>query len=254
MSEWFFFLLMIYGCVWGSFLTVVGLRIPINQPIVFSRSCCPHCEHPLAFVELIPLLSILIQKGKCRQCKEPISVLYPLTEWMTGLLFAVSFWYAPLHWETTLTLFLLLSFGIIFSVTDLAYRILPNKIMFWFLIAVFILNSFFHQADFYHYLLNGLGFFSFFYMFYLLFPNSIGGGDVKCYGVLAFLLGYQISLLAVLFASGLACTVFFCVRLFKRIPKDLPIPFAPFIFIGAYLAYLTSPQLINFLNLLLYIS
>lgn len=240
------FFLFLYGCIWGSFLMVVGLRIPLQQSIIFSRSHCPHCRKKLSSSELIPLFSFLIQKGRCRQCKSSISLLYPLTEWVTGLLFVLSFWYARLDLETTLVLFLILSFGLVFTVTDLTYRILPNRILFAFFIVVFLLNVFLRSTNFYTYVLTGIGFFCFFYAFYLIFPGGIGGGDVKCYGIIGFLLGYQASLLAVILACIFASITFLWFLFYRNIPKNTPIPFAPFIFVGAYLAYLLSPFLIIF--------
>lgn len=247
-----FVLIVLYGSVWGSFLTVAGLRIPLRQPFVFSRSACPHCKTALAPIELIPVLSILFQKGRCRHCKQPIALLYPLTELAAGLLGAFSIWYVHMDWNSMATLFLLISFGILFSVTDLTYRILPNKLMLCFLAAVFFVHIVFRPAAFIPHLLTGIGFFAFFYLFYLLFPDSIGGGDVKCYGVLGILLGYQTTLAALLFASGSACLVYFFLRFFKDFRKDTPIPFAPFIFIGAYVSYLFSPQLLFYLNAFLF--
>lgn len=241
-------LIVLYGSVWGSFLTVAGLRTPLRQPFVFSRSACPHCKATLTPIELIPIFSILVQKGRCRHCKEPIALLYPLTELAAGLLGAFSIWYAQMDWSRIATLFLIISFGILFSVTDLAYRILPNKLMLCFLGAVFFFRIVLRPAAFIPYLLTGVGFFAFFYLFYLLFPDSIGGGDVKCYGVIGFLLGYQVTLAAILFASGLACLIYFFLYFFKGVRKETPIPFAPFIFIGAYVSYLFSPQLLLYLN------
>lgn len=243
-----FVILVLYGSIWGSFLMVAGLRIPLHQSIVFSRSYCPHCKEPLSPIELIPLISVLIQKGKCRHCKEPVSFIYPLAELTTGLLTAFSMWHAQLNWTVFFTLFLLLSFGVVFSVTDLAYRILPNQIMHCFLVAVILFHGFFHRTHLISYLITGIGFFAFFYTFYLLFPNSIGGGDVKCYGVIGFLLGYQTALTALFMATGLACLVYFFLRMLKLIRKETPIPFAPFIFMGAYASYLTHPQLLHYVH------
>lgn len=237
------FFLFLYGCTWGSFLMVIGARIPLQQSIVFSRSRCPHCRNQLSPSELIPLLSYLIQKGRCRQCKRSISLFYPLMEWVTGLLFIFSFWYARSDVETTLVLFLLCSFGLVFTVTDLTYRILPNRIMFSFFILVYLLNAFLRSSNFYAYALTGLGFFSFFYVFYLAFPNGIGGGDVKYYAIIGFLLGYQASLFAVILACAFASSTFLLLRIYKNIPKNTPIPFAPFIFIGAFLSYILTPLL-----------
>lgn len=243
------FPLTIYGLIWGSFLTVVGLRAPLNQSFIFSRSSCPHCQHVLSSIELIPLFSILFQKGKCRHCQHPIALLYPLVEITTAGLFVVSFLWTRSDWTELSILFLVLSFGIIFSVSDLTTQILPDKIMLLFLIFVF-LHQFFARPDtFFSYLICGIGFFAFFYLFSFFFPHSIGGGDVKYYGILGFLLGYQTTVLALLLACSIACTVYLPLRFIKKHNRNQPIPFAPFIFLGAYISCLISPLFFAYLTL-----
>ena len=245
------FPLTIYGLIWGSFLTVVGLRAPLNQSFVFSRSSCPHCQHTLSSTELIPLFSILFQKGKCRHCQHPIALLYPLVEFTTAFLFVFSFLWVQPNWINLGSLFLILSFGIVFSVSDLTTQILPDKIMLLFFTVVFLFQLFIRPKDFFSYLICGIGFFTFFYLFYLFFPTSIGGGDVKYYGILGFLLGYQTTALAILLTCILASAVYLPLRFLKKHHKNQLIPFAPFIFLGAYTAYLISPLFFDYFNLFL---
>lgn len=77
----------IIGSLIGSFLNVVIFRVPAGRSIVWPRSSCPNCGHTLSPIELIPIVSWTIQGGKCRNCKAPISVRYPLVEALTGVLF-----------------------------------------------------------------------------------------------------------------------------------------------------------------------
>ena len=240
--------LVIYGLIWGSFLTVVGLRTPINQPFVFSRSHCPHCHHILSSKELVPLFSILFQKGKCRHCHRPIALLYPLAELATSCLLVIGFLWVQPDWPAFTSLFLVLSFGIVFSISDLTTQILPDKIMLLFLLFVFLHQLFTRPDIFFSYLICGIGFFSFFYLFFHIFPYGIGGGDVKYYGILGFLLGYQTTALALLLACSIACTVYLPVRFIKKHNRNHPIPFAPFIFLGAYISCLISPLFFTYLN------
>lgn len=242
------FPLIIYGLIWGSFLTVVGLRAPLNQSFVFSRSACPHCQHTLSSIELIPLFSILFQRGKCRHCHHPIALLYPLVEITTASLFVFSFLIVQPHWIELSRLFLVLSFGIIFSISDLTTQILPDKIMLLFFVSVFMHHLFTHPAALFPYLICGLGFFVFFYSFSLFFPNGIGGGDIKYYGVLGFLLGYQTTLLALLLACSITCAVYLPLHFIKKHTRNQIIPFAPFIFLGTYIGCLISPMFFDFLD------
>ena len=77
----------ILGAIIGSFLNVVIHRIPLEQSIVFPNSACPSCRAPLRAYDNIPILSFLILRGRCRSCRNPISIRYPIVEALTALLF-----------------------------------------------------------------------------------------------------------------------------------------------------------------------
>ncbi len=79
--------IFIIGTLFGSFFSLANYRIPRKKDIVCTRSFCPKCNHKLSFFDLIPILSYLFQGGKCRYCKEKISIRYPLLEIGTGVLF-----------------------------------------------------------------------------------------------------------------------------------------------------------------------
>lgn len=80
----------LFGLIVGSFLNVVIYRVPRGESVAFPASHCPTCSHPLAAYENFPLVSWLIQGGKCRHCDAPISLRYPLVEAMTSALFALT--------------------------------------------------------------------------------------------------------------------------------------------------------------------
>src|SRR5699024_3636428 len=125
----FFFLL---GLTFGSFFNVVGLRLPKNEPFGNERSYCPACKKQLAAVELIPVFSYIVQKGKCRNCQKSISFMYPAIELLTGILFMHSYIYFGLEWEL-ITALLLMSMLMILLVTDILYMLIPNKVLLFFL-------------------------------------------------------------------------------------------------------------------------
>jgi len=135
----FFF---VFGMVIGSFLNVCISRIPEGLSIVSPASRCPRCLMPIKPYDNIPVLGWLILGGKCRNCKLPISPMYPIVEFITGLVFLLT-WY-----EFGLTLFTLKwlifsSLLIILFVTDLRIRILPDAINYpgmlvGFLLALFV--------------------------------------------------------------------------------------------------------------------
>ena len=87
------FLIFIFGLCIGSFLNCVIYRLEKDQSFISGRSFCPSCNHVLNWQDLIPVLSFIFLKGRCRYCKEPISVQYPAVEILTGLIFLLIFNY-----------------------------------------------------------------------------------------------------------------------------------------------------------------
>ena len=82
----YFVLYGLLGAVTGSFLNVCILRIPENQNFVTGRSHCPACGHVLAFYDMVPVLSWLLLKGRCRYCSAPVSIQYPAVELLLSLI------------------------------------------------------------------------------------------------------------------------------------------------------------------------
>lgn len=232
-----FSLIWFTGCCFGSFLMVIGLRVPIHQSIVSPRSHCPNCHQTLHSFELIPILSYVIQKGRCRNCKQSIPILYPLTEALTGAIFLHTF-LAYLHSPTEgLFIIGIVSFSLIFIIADICYQLLPDRLMLFFFLWVFLGRLVIHPYPFTSYLFSGLGFFCFFYLLYQLSSTPIGGGDVKLFGIIGMLLGYKLTLIAIMTACFLALLIHFPLLLSKKITYKHPIPFAPFIFFGTFSAY-----------------
>jgi len=124
----FFFFL--FGIVIGSFLNVCISRIPEGLSIVSPGSRCPRCEKPIRPYDNVPVLSWFLLRGKCRNCHLPISPMYPLVEFWTGLTFVLTYYTFGL----TIPTFKFLLFGcllIILIVTDIVARILPDAVN-WF--------------------------------------------------------------------------------------------------------------------------
>src|SRR5690625_2612534 len=116
-------LLFVFGIVFGSFFNVVGLRLPKGETFHRDRSYCPNCGQQLRYFELIPILSYLIQAGKCGRCRTKISIIYPAIELATGLLFVYSYVEVGLQVELLLILSFI-SMCMILVVSDLTYMLL----------------------------------------------------------------------------------------------------------------------------------
>jgi leader peptidase (prepilin peptidase) / N-methyltransferase len=231
-----YLIIIFYGLVLGSFYNVVGLRVPANESIVTPRSACPNCKHKLGPIELIPVLSYLIQRGKCRVCKTGISPLYPIMELLTGLLFLA----APLimGWSNELWIaWTLISLFIIITVSDLAYMLIPDKILLFFA-GIFIIERFFIPlTPWWDSLLAATIGFVLLLIISIVSKGGMGGGDIKLYALIGFVVGTKILLLSFFLATLIGAIVGIIGIATGILERKKPIPFGPFIAVGALLAY-----------------
>ena len=131
MEIMYIILFFIIGTYMGSFYTVVGLRLPKNEPFLISRSKCDHCKHELSLLEMVPILSYFLLGRRCRHCKNCIDPLSTYIEFFTGILFAVAYYSFSLTPELMIALGAI-SLLIIVLVTDLMYLIIPDEILIFF--------------------------------------------------------------------------------------------------------------------------
>ena len=125
-------LFLLYGLVFGSFFNVVGLRVPKGESIVRPPSHCTVCDRNLTIKDLVPVFSFVFLKGKCRGCGTKIHWVYPVMELATGLLFAFAYLQLGFSLELIVAL-LFISLLVIITVSDLAYMLIPDKILLFFL-------------------------------------------------------------------------------------------------------------------------
>lgn len=248
------FLSIFFGLLVGSFLNVVIYRIPRNLSVVTPRSSCPHCGHMIKWYENVPVLSYLVLGGKCANCKSNISIKYPLIELLCGI-------FAGLLAPKFLTIDAILMFLFYFSVAciflahfliDLEFQILPDKINLYFLLLT-LPFAFFHFPL--SYWLTGavVGFFGPFLVTYLFYKLKgqigLGGGDIKLFGILGLLFG-PIGVLNTIFLSCML-GAFWGIGLivFKKMGKETPLAFGPFILIVAAVQ-IYFPELADKINFL----
>lgn len=245
------FLCFLYGITFGSFFNVVGLRVPLKKSIVTPGSACPNCGHQLKAYELIPVLSYMLQKGKCRGCQSRISPIYPIMEFLTGILFMT----APLvvGWSGELVIALtLISMFMIIIVSDIHYMIIPDKILIWFA-GIFLLERIIWPlTPWWDSLLGAITGFVLLLIISLVSKGGMGFGDVKLYALLGLVLGIKLVLLSFFLSTLLGAVLGVLAQLFRIVKKRQPIPFGPFIAAGTLTAYYWGLEIIkfyiNFLN------
>mgnify|MGYP000079457494 CR=1 FL=1 len=117
----------VLGSMIGSFLNVVIHRVPLEKSVVFPNSTCPNCKNAIKPYDNLPILSWLALRGKCRNCKNPISARYPAVELLTGLLFLLVFWQNGFNAFLPVALvFAAATVALVFI--DAEHMILPNVI------------------------------------------------------------------------------------------------------------------------------
>jgi len=128
MQIFIYFIIFVFGIVFGSFYNVLGYRLPKKESIVFPSSHCPSCNHKLKFLDLIPILSYVILKGRCRYCKKKISIIYPLIELITGLLFILSYRLYGLSFQFFISI-IFSSVAVITIASDIRYMVINDEVL-----------------------------------------------------------------------------------------------------------------------------
>ncbi|MCK5567195.1 MAG: prepilin peptidase, partial [Actinomycetia bacterium] len=214
----------ICGLVVGSFLEVVIFRVPRKLSIIKPGSYCPNCKSKIAFYDNIPLISFLILKGKCRNCKAKISLSTFLIEILTGLLFVLNFLFFGLSIHTFSGI-VLCSVLIAISFIDIEFRIIPNLMVLPFTLVGLALSIFLNLDRWWLPLAFSAGAFTFMLIIHLIYPRGMGMGDVK----LSLMIGAFLvkSVIAGLFLGFLIGAIFGVAVIIKKRKIRQTIPFGP---------------------------
>ena len=180
----------LYGIVIGSFLNVCIYRIPKKENIVKVRSHCMNCGYTLRWYDLIPVFSYLFLGGRCRKCKETISIQYPLIEALNGVLYILIFAKYGLSIETLLYC-LLFSALLVLSVIDFrTYEIPPGINLF--ILALGLIRVVTDYMNWPRYAIGLVCVSGFLFLIYWFSQGrALGGGDVKLMAVCGLLIGWQ---------------------------------------------------------------
>lgn len=260
-------LLAVLGLCLGSFVNALVWRLheqdkpkaqraKANLSITKGRSVCVHCKHVLGPLDLIPFISWVWLRGKCRYCKKPISWQYPAVEVLTATLFAVSYVAWPYGFDTLGTFQLVVWLGLLvvliaLAVYDLKWMLLPDRLTLPLIVvagAQAVLLAIGH-ADAWYIAQAVIGAVCLGGLFYALFTVSggtwIGGGDVKLGAVLGLLVGGPVpSLLLLFFASLLGCIATLPLLVTGRRALTRKVPFGPFLIVATIIVYLGGGAII----------
>ena len=235
-------ILFILGLCVGSFCNVLIYRLPRGEEFVRTPSHCMVCGHSLKWYELIPLISWLIQGGKCRSCGEKISVQYPIVEALNGIMWLVTALLFPGDWVTVLLYCSLFSLLMVLSVIDWRTYTIPNGINLTILL-LGVVRVITDLDGWLGYLIGMICVAAVFLLLYFLTGgNGLGMGDVKLVGAVGLLLGWQKMLLAVIIGS-VAGALIHSVRMKRGAGRKLA--FGPYLAAGMWISALIGEQIIT---------
>jgi len=246
-------LVAVLGLVVGSFLNVVIHRVPRGESLVAPPSHCPSCNSPIRNRHNVPVLGWLVLRGRCADCRAPISVRYPLVEFATGALFvALTVRLAQLHLLGALPAYLYFAaIGVALALIDLDVRRLPNAIVLpsYPVLAALIVASGLVQRDGWSIARAAIGaaaLFGFYFALAFAYPAGMGFGDVKLAGLLGLVLAYLSWAALVIGAFAgflLGAVVGVAVMASGRGNRKTALPFGPFMIIGALVAIFAAASL-----------
>ena len=236
----------LFGAVIGSFLNVCVVRLPAEQSVVSPPSRCPQCGKPVEWRDNVPMLSWLLLGGKCRGCGKPISILYPLVELATALLWAGMAWYYGLSLEAlTGALFGTLLIGI--ALTDAREYIIPNEFTYGGLVIGLVLSAAGGLDAVLSALIGAVVGFGILWLVgvagrWAFKEEAMGGGDIKMMAMVGAFVGWQGVLLTIFLGALAGTAIFLPLTLLGR--KKL-VPFGVFLAIGAAVTYVIGPSIIE---------
>ena len=241
-------LITIFGTIVGSFLNVCIHRLPLRKSVLWPGSHCPRCDAPVKPYDNIPIVGYLSLRGRCRNCKAPISIQYPIIELITGVVFLGAF----LLFDSPAILIQRLLFAcamIVLFVIDLEHRILPDVITLPGIVLGFVFSLFLPPGWIDSLIGIALGGGSLWLMGELYFrirhEEGMGFGDVKMLAMIGAFLGWKLMLLTLVLSSFLGSIVGVAMIAFKRGDMKYALPFGTFLALGAIVAATVGDRIVE---------
>lgn len=233
------------GLMLGSFVTVVGYRVPRGESILGPRSRCTACGAQIAAYDNIPVFSWVLLRGRSRCCAEGISVRYPLTELSLGVLYAATvavFWDDPAE----------IALGLVFvttllaiTLTDLDRRVIPNRVLLVAAVAGVAIAAVGDPSSLPERAIAAAAAGGGLFLVALAYPRGMGLGDVKLAAVMGLFLGRNVApaILVALFAGSVVGLAL--IARHGAGARKLAIPFGPFLALGGIVGLLAGDQLVD---------
>ena len=256
----------IFGSLMGSFLNVCIHRMPLGKSVVWPSSHCPKCEKRIPWYDNIPFISYMLLRGKCRFCKQGISIRYLIVELLTAVMFVVLYASYGLTYDFFFYLFFVCAL-IVAAFVDIKHRIIPDEVSVGGIILGFLLSSIkgvalqpwhFNPRPMVNSLLGIVVGGGVIYLTGVLFDlvyfkllkkppiqgetESMGGGDVKLLAMIGAFLGWKMALMT-FFLAPFFGAIIGVVNLVVK--KDHTIPYGPFLALAAFISMFWTNKIIS---------
>ncbi len=235
-------LLFYLGACFGSFINVISYRMPRKKSFIKGRSYCESCGQMIYWFDLLPLVSYLLLKGRCRYCHQKISILHPLSEFISGGLLLLCFNQNSFSLHTLVLFFSLLDLLVI-AIIDLKTMVIYRSTLLFLVIMVCIYRMLtgFVLSD----LILGMVIVSGIMVLINLFVVSFGNGDIELMIVVGILLGLKNNILAFVISILIGGIISVYLLLTNKSTLKSYIPFGPFLVLGTVIALFYGQSLIN---------
>ncbi len=265
--------IFILGLLIGSFLNVVIFRLPVmmesdwqqqccdlldiddakykknNLNLITPRSRCPSCDHQISALENIPVISFLFLKGKCSNCKNNISIRYPLIELVSAITVTIVAFYYGVSLQAFFAICLTWAL-IALSMIDFDHQLLPDDITLPFLWLGIIINLFDVFTNIESSILGAIFGYGSLWLVYISFKlvtgkEGMGHGDFKLLAVLGAWFGWQSLPLIIILSSVVGASIGILLMIFKSYNRTTAIPFGPYLAIAGWVSMLWGPYIMS---------
>ena len=239
--------LALIGASIGSFLNVCIYRLPRRESLVWPASHCTSCGRTLSWYENVPIVGWFALRGRCRTCGERISIVYPIVELVTAVVFVAG--YLIYGWTPLLAVRLLFACAmIVLFVIDLQHQILPNAITVPGIVIGFVFSLFLPPGWFSSLLGIVLGG-GVLYAVMEAYARArgfegLGMGDVKMLAMIGAFLGWQLMLLTLILGSFLGSLIGVALMASRRGGMKTALPFGTFLAIGALVSAVAGAEIL----------
>lgn len=245
------FIFVVGACV-GSFLNVAIFRTHEGESVARGRSKCRACEEPIAVRDLVPVLSYLRLRGRCRSCKAVLSWQYPVVELATGFLFVAAFAGGG-EWMQIVRDWVFVSYLVIIFVYDLRHMLIIDRFTIPAMIFAVIVNLWLGTIPAWSIVAGGAVLAAFFWIQFAVSKGTwVGGGDIRMGALMGFMLGLEQGLVALFLAYLLGAAVGLAMMVSGAATRKTPVPFGTFLAVATIVTLFAGQPLMDwYLNFFL---